>query len=88
MTNTEWQEEKPLAIVHGETEDRIAITVELTESQRQAVVLALAHLSLDRPGWDTVLRTIAGKLDNPDLAMYESFKVTGASEPHRVAHQA
>jgi len=46
---------------------------ESTEEERQATVLALACLALNRPGWDYFLRAIARKLD-PGVAMYEGFK--------------
>lgn len=54
--------------------------IEIDDMERQATVLALAHLSLKRPGWERFLRGIAAKLDNPDLKMYEDFKTFGASE--------
>jgi len=54
--------------------------IEITEEQRQWMVLALAHLALKRPGWDPeFLRPIAEKLD-PDLTMYEDFKLFGSSK--------
>lgn len=39
------------------------ITVTLDEGQRQAVVMALAHLAVERPGWDMMLEEIAAKMD-------------------------
>jgi hypothetical protein len=39
-------------------------TVTLEEEQRQALLLAMAHLSLARPGWDDLLNRIALKMDN------------------------
>jgi len=51
----------------------------IDESQRQMTVLALAHLSLERLGWDHTLRELATKLD-PGLRMYRDFKTFGASE--------
>ncbi len=44
-----------------------------SEEERQAVILALACLVLNRPGWDGFLRRIARKLD-PSATMYEGFK--------------
>lgn len=35
----------------------------LSEEQRQAVILALARLAVERPGWKTMLHEIAGKFD-------------------------
>ena len=53
--------------------------VELDESQRQATVLALAHLAVQRPGWEAFLREIAAKLD-PEMRMFPDFMVYKASE--------
>ena len=36
----------------------------LEEEERQAVLLALAKLAVDRPGWDYMLSQIALKIDN------------------------
>jgi len=49
---------------------------EIDEEQRQVTLLALAHLATRRPGWDNMLRKIAGKMDTPDLVLYEGFKTT------------
>ncbi len=38
-------------------------TVEFEEDQRQAVILALAHLAVERPGWFYYMTSIALKLD-------------------------
>ena len=40
------------------------MTVEIDEAQRQMLLLALARLSVDRPGWDYALNEIARKIDN------------------------
>lgn len=40
------------------------MNVELEEEERQATLLALAKLSLERPGWDDLLNRIARKIDN------------------------
>jgi len=42
--------------------------VDLEEGDRQLVLMALAHLSLERPGWDYALNLIAMKMDNIDRA--------------------
>lgn len=51
-------------------------TVEIDEGQM--ILLALAKLSLERPGWDDALNEIALKMDNrTDVGrgeMYESFR--------------
>ena len=58
------------------------ITVVLEEEDRQAVLLALAQLSLERPGWDNMLSNIALKMDNhlpngrPEL--YDRFRSINA----------
>jgi hypothetical protein len=44
------------------------------ESQRQAILMALAHLAVERPGWDTMLRTIAKKMDGGECPVYSEFK--------------
>jgi hypothetical protein len=38
--------------------------VEIDEAQRQMILLALAHLSIERPGWDWALNQIAVLMDN------------------------
>jgi hypothetical protein len=52
--------------------------IEVTEVERQAVLLALAELSLRRPGWDYMLNDIACKMDNVSpggrAVMYDSFR--------------
>ena len=40
-----------------------AVALQLDESQRQAVLMALAHLAVERPGWDVMLEEIAAKMD-------------------------
>lgn len=42
------------------------IEIGLDESQRQASLLALAHLAVERPGWKQMLSEIALKMDNRD----------------------
>ncbi len=54
--------------------------VEIDESQRQMTVMALAHLSVQRPGWNMALSEIAKKMDNPDLQMYRDFQTFRESE--------
>lgn len=51
--------------------------VELEEGERQATLLALAKLSLERPGWDYMLNVIALKMDNQSdgrAVMYDRFR--------------
>lgn len=52
-------------------------TLELEEGERQAVLLALAHLSVDRPGWDDMLNRLAVRIDNireGRAVMYDEFR--------------
>ena len=50
----------------------------LDEGERQMVLMALAHLALERPGWDDALSRIAVKVDNATPAgrpeLYDNFK--------------
>ncbi len=55
------------------------MTMEVDESQRQVVVMALAHLAAVRPGWDPMVQEIAVKLD-PQLKMYQDFQQYRKSE--------
>ena len=49
---------------------------ELTEDKRQALILAAAHLAIERPGWDDYLSRIAKDLGDGGLDMYNVFKAT------------
>jgi len=62
-----------------------SVTVTLDEGQRQAVLLALAWLALDRPGWDHMLGEIAQKMDNPGAPMYQGFKESNMDRAHPLA---
>lgn len=53
------------------------MTLELDEGERQLVLLALARLSVERPGWDDALNRIALRMDNPEngrAQMYDDFR--------------
>ena len=55
------------------------MTLQLAEEDRQVIVLALAHLAVDRPGWDDLLQRIASELGGLEMykefeRMYEDFK--------------
>lgn len=54
------------------------MNVVIDEGQRQMIALALAELSLSRPGWDVALGVIAEAISASD--MYEQFKVTSNLE--------
>jgi len=47
-------------------------SVIVDEGERQATLLALAWLALDRPGWDYMLGSIAEKFDG--VPLYNEFK--------------
>ena len=49
-------------------------TLVLDEGERQMVVMALAKLALQRPGWDVALWEIAERIS--DREMYEAFRGT------------
>jgi hypothetical protein len=49
----------------------------LDEGQRQMMLMALAHLSVERPGWDDALQRLAIQLDNEQDGrpqMYDEFR--------------
>jgi hypothetical protein len=54
------------------------IQLTLEEEERQLVLLAIAHLAVNRPGWDYVLANIALKMDNKKgngrPEMFDEFK--------------
>lgn len=55
--------------------------LQLDEGERQALLLSLAHLANERPGWDDMLNRVALRIDNEDSGhpgrakMYDEFKV-------------
>ncbi len=53
------------------------IKLEIDEGDRQLLLLALAVLSLDSPGFDYALNKIAVRIDNTEAdraIMYDSFR--------------
>lgn len=51
--------------------------LELNEGERQMVLMALAHLSVERPGWDDALNRLALQIDNQGdgrALMYDDFR--------------
>jgi hypothetical protein len=54
-------------------------TFTVDESERQAIILSLAELSIARPGWLMCLETIALKMDNKTAdgkaQMFEQFRL-------------
>lgn len=53
------------------------INLEMEEGQRQMLIMALAHLAVERPGWDRTLNELAMKIDNVKegrAQLYDDFK--------------
>jgi hypothetical protein len=51
--------------------------LELEEGDRQIVLMALAHLSIERPGWDKALHVLALQIDSQRdgrACMYDEFR--------------
>ena len=52
--------------------------MKLDEAERQLVLMALAHLAVERPGWDDALNRLALKADDERVggrgAMYDEFR--------------
>jgi len=52
-------------------------TLDLDEGERQALLMALAHLAVERQGWDDMLNRVAVRIDNVldgRAAMYDEFR--------------
>lgn len=53
------------------------MTITIDESQRQMILLALAHLAIERPGWKyatgEAAKTMDSKLPNGDPELYTRF---------------
>jgi hypothetical protein len=66
--------------------------MKLEEAERQMVLLALARLSIERPGWDAALNRLAMKIDNDRegrAEMYDAFRKLGRDTAwHRVLDNA
>jgi hypothetical protein len=77
-------EPQELAEPHLGKREATIMEIKISESDRQAILLALAHTAVERPGWDYMLNELAKKMDNvaDDRAvMYETFK---AIRQHRL----
>jgi hypothetical protein len=60
------------------------MTVEIVdEADRQAIIMALADLSLARPGWESYLRTMTERYFQ-DVEMFDKFRTLHADlvQPH------
>jgi len=55
-----------------------SINVTIEESDRQAILLAIGHLAVERPGWDYMLGEIAETLMG--RKMYEELRDMHASD--------
>jgi hypothetical protein len=59
------------------------MTLELDEGDRQAVLLALARLAVERPGWDDMLNRIAMRIDNVNegrAVLFDEFRALAIDE--------
>jgi hypothetical protein len=61
--------------------------VNLEEGQRQMIIIALAELSIDRPGWTNALEKIALLMDNKDENGYaEMFEKLRQNHTRNLRH--
>ena len=65
-------------IFHEEAVETSSVVFHVEEGQRQALILAVARLSVERPGWRTMLRDIAVVFSGGE--MFDQF-VTYAGLP-------
>ncbi len=64
--------------------ERVDLTLPLEEGERQVVLLALARLSVERPGWDYMLNRIARRIDNTEAGrakLYDGFRELDKAPP-------
>jgi hypothetical protein len=47
-------------------QEKMSYRIVIDEAERQAVLMALAHLAIERPGWNDMLSRIAMKMDEID----------------------
>jgi hypothetical protein len=56
--------------------------LKIDEGDRQLVLMALAHLSIERPGFDDALQRMAAQIDNQTAAgrpeLYDNFRALRA----------
>jgi hypothetical protein len=60
----------------GPLPDR-TVTMSLSEADRQMVLLSLAHLSIERPGWEPALHALALQIDNQSegrAVLFDGFR--------------
>lgn len=58
----------------------------MTELEVPVILLALALLSLERPGWNAMLREIATKWGPAALPMYEEFRIIHSGKLEEEKH--
>lgn len=65
-------------LIYYETGAFRDVRLVLQEDERQAILLALAHLAVARPGWDHYLNGIAVRIDNATsegrAKLYDEFR--------------
>jgi hypothetical protein len=49
------------------------LKIEVEEDERQVILMALAHLAVERPGWRNMLEQVALKMDNQVESAPELF---------------
>lgn len=49
------------------------LKIEIEEDERQVILMALAHLAVERPGWRNMLEQVALKMDNPGPELFTAF---------------
>lgn len=55
--------------------------IDLTEDERQVILLALAHLAVERPGWDHYLTGVARRLQGEVLfTEFRAYHTQGVSQ--------
>jgi hypothetical protein len=53
--------------------------VDLPEDERQVILLALAHLAVERPGWEVYLTSVSARLAGEEL--FRAFSAVRTQEP-------
>ena len=65
----------------------MSTVLKLDESERQMVLMALAHLAVERPGWEYVLHDIALRIDNAEnhrAVLFDEFRAMHREAGQRV----
>ncbi len=57
--------------------------VDVPEDERQIIILALAHLAVERPGWSHALTCVASRLDGVVMfAEFHAYRTQGPPTAH------